>query len=97
MKWWRVLLLLVAACLFSETALAYASPPDPTWMAGIYDDDDGDDVIVSLTWAAWAIELEHNAHLPPLLLAVPFDPPSAPRLVSLAVRRAFLGRAPPRD
>jgi hypothetical protein len=91
------LVFLLLACLVSVSPIAYASPPDPTWMAGIYDDDDGDDVIVSLTWAAWAIELEHDAHLPPLFLAVPFDPPSAPRLVSLAVQRAFLGRAPPRD
>lgn len=91
------LVFLLLACLVSVSPLAYASPPDPTWMAGIYDDDDGDDVIVSLTWAAWAIDLEQDAHLPPLLLAVRFDPPSTPRLVSLAVRRAFLGRAPPRD
>jgi hypothetical protein len=33
-------------------ALAYASPPDPVWLAGIFDDDDSDDIvdfIVSVT------------------------------------------------
>jgi len=64
MKWWRVVLLVVV-CLSSETALAYASPPDPTWIAGIYDDDDGDDVIVSLTWAAWLVDLAPQAGVTP--------------------------------
>ena len=27
-------------------ALAYATPPDPTWIGGFYDDDDYDDVIL---------------------------------------------------
>src|ERR1044072_1779776 len=58
MKRWGVLLLvLIALCLASETALAYATPPDETWIAGVYDDDDGDDVVVSLVWAAWAVSL----------------------------------------
>jgi len=86
---------LLLACLGSVTPLAYASPPDPTWMDGIYDDD-GDDVIVSLTWAAWAVALGQDACSTPRLVAVPLDLPGAPRLLSVAVRRAFLGRAPPR-
>src|SRR5215468_3237905 len=51
----RPLVLLLLACLVSLTPLAYASPPDPTWTDGFYDDDDGDDVVVSLSWAAWAV------------------------------------------
>jgi hypothetical protein len=47
MKRWSVLLLvLIALCVASETAMAYAAPPDETWIAGFYDDDDGDDVVV---------------------------------------------------
>jgi hypothetical protein len=33
-------------------ALAYASPPDPAWIRGMYDDGDGDDVIVRVTSAS---------------------------------------------
>lgn len=90
-----LLLLLLLACLVSGTPLAYASPPDPTWMEGIYDDDDGDDVIVSLTWAAWAVELDPLSCLMPRFVPVPFALPGKSRLLSMAVRPAFLGRAPP--
>src|SRR5215467_8154604 len=53
--WARPLVLLLLTCLVSITPLAYSSPPDPTWTDSFYDDDDGDDVIVSLTWAAWTV------------------------------------------
>ncbi len=47
-----LLLLLLCGGL---TALAYASPPDPAWICGIYDDDDYDDVVVLITSTAAAI------------------------------------------
>jgi hypothetical protein len=46
-----LLLLLLVGGL---TSLAYASPPDPAWIRGIYDDADYDDVIVMITSAAAA-------------------------------------------
>ena len=96
MTWWRVpFLLLIAACLFSGTALAYASPPDPTWTEGIYDDDDGDDVIVSLTGAAWLVDLVPQAGLTPRFVAIPLALPGKVRLLPTPARSAFLGRAPP--
>jgi hypothetical protein len=30
-------------------SLAYARPPDPTWISGIYDDGDYDDVVIAIT------------------------------------------------
>jgi hypothetical protein len=91
----RALVLLILACLFSLTPLAYASPPDPTWVDGFFDDADGDDVVISISWAAWAIELDPLAGVTPLFASVPFVPVGEPRLASIAVRPAFLGRAPP--
>jgi hypothetical protein len=44
----RILLLLSILAL---TPLAYASPPDPAWVAGIYDEADLDDVIQLATSA----------------------------------------------
>ena len=32
--------------------MAYASPPDQTWLPGIYDDGDHDDVVLALTSTA---------------------------------------------
>src|SRR5260370_20948819 len=46
-----LLLLLLVGGL---TPLAYASPPDPAWIRGVYDDADYDDVIVMITSAAAA-------------------------------------------
>ena len=50
--------------------LAYASPPDPAWIRGVYDDGDFDDVIARVTSA--------SGHLP-------FDLPPDTRPVSAFV------------
>ena len=89
------LVLLLVVCLFSSTPLAYASPPDPIWIAGIYDAADGDDVIVSICGAGWSVALDPLACLAPLLTAAPVVPRGETRLTSMTARPAFLGRAPP--
>lgn len=45
--------------------LAFASPPDPSWVAGIYDGADGDD-IVSLVYETSAANQTTPSHLGPL-------------------------------
>jgi hypothetical protein len=42
----RASLLLLAAVWVLVRPLAAASPPDPTWIAGVYDDDDLDDAVL---------------------------------------------------
>ncbi len=91
----RLLVLLVFACLLSITPLAYATPPDPTWTEGIYDDADGDDVIISLSWAAWAVGVTPSASHAPLLVVVHWVPSIEHLVRSIASPPAFLGRAPP--
>jgi hypothetical protein len=91
----RALALLLLACLSSVTPLAYASPPDPTWTVGLYADADGDDIVVSLTGAAWVVELTPPASLIPLFVALPFAPPDRPHLVCRNIRPTPPGRAPP--
>ena len=91
----RTLALLLLACLISVTPLADASPPDPTWTVRLYDDADGDDIVVSLTSAAWVVELTPPVSLIPLFVAVPFAPPDRPHLVCSDIRPTPPGRAPP--
>jgi len=91
----RALVLLLLVCLCGLSPLAYASPPDPTWIDGIFDDADGDDVIISISWAAWAVEFDPLAVVTPLFASVSFVPLGEPQLVSMAVRPVSLGRAPP--
>ena len=45
----RGALLLVLAARVLLAPLAEASPPDPTWLAGVWDDGDFDDVICQIT------------------------------------------------
>jgi len=45
------LALLVLGVLAGLVPLAHASPPDPTWIAGFYDDADFDDVVLAIVSA----------------------------------------------
>lgn len=72
----RDLLTLVLLTVVSATvvlpAVAYASPPDPSWIPGIYDDGDFDNVVDMITSA--------TGHVAPLL-------PAAPRPIQVSVER----------
>ena len=76
------------------SAFAYASPPDPSWIKGIYDDDDYDDVVVLATSA--------TGHQAPVVLALLPVPPlvhvlaeTAEPLVSAQSTSSAHPRAPP--
>ena len=51
MKWRLPLVLILLSDLAALAPLAYASPPDPAWIGGIYEDDDFDDVVLAATAA----------------------------------------------
>ncbi|HXJ82964.1 MAG TPA: hypothetical protein VMS64_30275 [Candidatus Methylomirabilis sp.] len=53
-KWWAAGL--IALIIVSLTPLAYASPPDPSWIRGLYDGGDFDDVVVMLTGGSGIID-----------------------------------------
>jgi hypothetical protein len=58
-----LLVLVVFGCLAVLVPLAYASPADPLWIAGIYDAADNDDVVVA------AASLESLAQEAPLVVS----------------------------
>jgi hypothetical protein len=95
MAFGRALVLLLVVCLVSLSPLAYASPPDPTWMDGLFDDLDFDDVVASISWAAWAVDADPLPSLAPVPVSVHLVPPGALPVRSTTVPPAFLGRAPP--
>lgn len=39
---------LLAGALLTLVPLAHCSPPDPTWIAGLYDDADHDDAVIAI-------------------------------------------------
>jgi hypothetical protein len=48
--------LLIITAVVVLTPLAYATPPDPSWIRGLYDGGDFDDVVVFVTSGVGAIE-----------------------------------------
>ena len=94
----RPRVLLVLALLFGLVAsvcLAHASPVDPTWLAGVYDDADHDDVILAVISAAGILEAEPvglaSPRLVPVRLCLGADLASPP----VAPLPAWQIRAPP--
>ncbi|HXJ83518.1 MAG TPA: hypothetical protein VMS64_33130 [Candidatus Methylomirabilis sp.] len=77
-----LLILLILATPALLVALAYASPPDPSWIPGIYDDDDYDGIVTLVTSA--------SAHVAP---AGPVDsrptPSSIERVLPLTEHAVF--------
>jgi len=61
----RSTLLSIVLALILLPAVAFASPPDPSWIAGIYDGADGDD-IVSLVYETSAAKTAAPSHIGPL-------------------------------
>src|SRR5262245_48417789 len=91
----RILLAAVIAILAAMPVLAFASPPDPTWTPGIYDDADYDDVVVLVTSATGNLSPDRTADLQPLFQEIGriLSGPEAAQSV-LRVATA-LPRAPP--
>lgn len=86
---------LILAALATTSSLAYASPPDPSWISGIYDDADFDDVVGLATSGTSLVGPEGAIAL--RLVRSPTSP-EAPRLESAIIRfptAALHVRAPP--
>jgi len=87
---------IATAALVAAVSLAYASPGDPTWVTGVYDDADGDDAVVALTDtmplkipsrpATGDASAVRGARIGPYVLAV---------IAAVAVRSSVHLRAPP--
>src|SRR4030095_6948006 len=89
-----VLGLILVASILTLTPLAYADPPDPTWVTGFWDDDDFDDVVGYITSAAGWLPAPVACDL--RLAELPTVPrPVAVQVAVSAPRPASRPRAPP--
>ena len=57
----------LAIVLAAISGLAYASPADPSWVSGVYDDADFDDVVVLVISAEALVPAENIVDLPLVL------------------------------
>jgi hypothetical protein len=86
-------LLLVVLALILLPAVAFASPPDSSWIAGIYDGADGDD-IVTLVYETAGVEAASTRPVPPLPRSSEISIVSSPSTVHGLPACQFT-RAPP--
>jgi hypothetical protein len=61
----RLVAFLLTVALATLTPLAHGSPPDPTWIAGLYDDADHDDAILAVTTSTASLDFRPS-HEPEL-------------------------------
>jgi hypothetical protein len=89
------LALLLAGIVGILTPIAQASPPDPSWIRGMYDADDFDDVVALITSGAGLVSGITRIELRPVLIVITaiLQPDDRP-VPSLSVASAR-PRAPP--
>jgi Na+-transporting NADH:ubiquinone oxidoreductase subunit NqrD len=91
----QLVVALLVLVLGTLAPLAHASAPDPSWISGIYDGADYDDVVVLITFATGVVSPLRLADLEPMLQVVGSLaqlPERAPVSLSAA---AFRPRGPP--
>ena len=64
----RSLALLVVAAMMSLAVLAHASPPDPDWIGGFWDNGDYDDVVLLVTSGLGAADSHSTDDARPVVL-----------------------------
>ena len=89
------LLVAMALGLGVLPGLAYASSPDPSWIGGIYDGSDYDDVVVLVTFATSGVSLAPVADLHLDLRVMGSILPSASPAIPALWASAVLSRGPP--
>ena len=90
--WLAVLLLGV---LLTLPPIAHATPTDPVWIPGLYDDNDYDDVVLFLTGAVSAVDSGVVDLVGPVVVCLGLITPSRPQSVSSRPLESLSTRAPP--
>ena len=86
----------VIAIMLALVALGYASPPDPLWIAGIYDDGDYDDVVGMVTDASGTSDVRTTSPVECALVRGPLPSPASDQLPNPTVLGLII-RGPPTE
>jgi hypothetical protein len=92
-KAWLAVLCL--GVLLTLPPIAHASPTDPVWIPGLYDDNDYDDVILFITGAVSAGDSGVVDPVGPVVVCLGLITPSRPQPVSARPLESLSTRAPP--
>ena len=91
----RLVALAVVGVLACSPLMAYADPPDPTWIPGFWDDADYDDVIVRVTSTSSVAEPHALGTLEPHWVPVWTAPAADDRPAASPVFAPHQPRGPP--
>ena len=91
----RILAISFAAVLCALVPLAYATPPDPTYVGGLWDDDDYDDVVILVTSSIGSSDTHTKSDLIRPVVLVALVRSGEEGLLSTAVLSPHPPRAPP--
>lgn len=86
---------ILVAVLLTLHAVAYASPPDPTWIAGLWDDGDYDDVVILVASTAAISDMNLVVNLGVVVPVVASVPTPEPQSFSTDTFSPNASRAPP--
>jgi hypothetical protein len=86
---------LLVSLLVVLTPMAWARPVDPSWIKGIYDDGDHDDVVTYLTSNAFGVPVLPVYHAVLLLVFALLDPVLDGDRIASPPRSPHPPRAPP--
>jgi hypothetical protein len=86
---------LLLGVLLALPPCAHASPTDPTWIPGFYDDNDYDDVILFITGAVTAVDSHVADPIGLVTVCVGVIAPSKSQFVSARPLGSCSTRAPP--
>jgi hypothetical protein len=95
MKSGAPLAILLLGALLALPPLAHASPTDPTWIPGFYDDNDYDDIILFITGAVTAVDTRIADASGLVAVCLGLITPSRLRPLSARPLRSLSTRAPP--
>jgi hypothetical protein len=91
----RLVALTVVGVLCCARLLAYADPPDPTWIEGFWDDADYDDVIIRITSTTSTIDTDPLYALEPHWVPIWSIPPTDDTLTPCPAFTSHQPRGPP--
>ena len=94
MRFSGILALLLVVLIAGLASATYAKPPDPTWIAGYWDDHDFDDVVI-LLYGTVALASALAVHAAPPAPVVAFIDRVEPFAAPTAVDETASPRAPP--
>jgi hypothetical protein len=89
------LAVLLLGVLLALPAIAHATPTDPVWISGLYDDSDYDDVVLFIIAAVSLVDSAVVDHAGPVVVCLGLIVPGRPRPVLIRSLAPFSTRAPP--